>query len=68
MIKRDLESALSYGAGVREHANDHCAMCESPQDEGDRKHSERYHLQYQSDVYCAILAEEVERLRKEQAD
>lgn len=65
MSERTLEQALAHAEEVREHGNHHCLMCDSPQNESERKHSERYIAQLNADAYCVLLADEVKRLRVE---
>lgn len=60
---RTIEQALAHAAQVREHGNDHCRMCDFPQDEGERNHAARYRAQLDADAFCVLLADEVLRLR-----
>jgi hypothetical protein len=60
--ERTLEQALAHAENVKFHRNDHCPMCENPQNEREKNHAATYSAQLKADAYCVLLADEVERL------
>ena len=65
MFERTLTAALAHAEDVKQRGNHHCLMCTAPKNDHQHQHAEAYGAQLKADAYCVILAEEIQRLRKD---